>query len=97
VQPGAGWTCENGGWLPPGTGTTSGGTSGGSTAGCSGSDPFAGIPGMFGNCISGNWIPNTAGGGGAPAPEPIALNQPAASAPSVEMPPSMATAQTFLE
>ena len=57
VQPGAGWTCVNGGWLPPSSGGN--GATGGS-GGCATADPFASIGG--GTCVNGGWVP---GGSGA--------------------------------
>ncbi|HTI36095.1 MAG TPA: hypothetical protein VL484_00940 [Vicinamibacterales bacterium] len=52
VQPGPGWTCVNGGWLPPTTGTTSGGTTGGCTTV---------QPGPGWTCVNGGWLPPTTG------------------------------------
>ena len=50
VQPGPGWTCVNGGWLPPTTST--GGTSTGSTGSCTTVQPGAGW-----TCVNGSWLP----------------------------------------
>jgi hypothetical protein len=57
-----GGTCVNGNWLPPGF---PGATPPPSTpppsppppTGCTGSDPFLGLPGLAGVCINGDWIP----------------------------------------
>ena len=52
ASPGSGWTCVNGGWLPPsgGGGTTSGG--------CTSASPGSGW-----TCVNGGWVPPTSGGG----------------------------------
>jgi hypothetical protein len=52
VQPGPGWTCVNGGWLPPTTST--GGTTTGSTGGCTTVQPGPGW-----TCVNGGWLPPT--------------------------------------
>jgi hypothetical protein len=53
VQPGAGWTCVNGNWLPPGAG---------------GGSPCPTVqPGAGWTCVNGNWLPPGAGPV-APAP-----------------------------
>jgi hypothetical protein len=57
VQPGSGWTCVNGGWLPPTTST--GGTSTGSTGGCATVQPGPGW-----TCVNGGWLPPTTSTGG---------------------------------
>ncbi len=57
VQPGPGWTCVNGGWLPPTTST--GGTSTGSTGSCTTVQPGAGW-----TCVNGSWLPPTTSTGG---------------------------------
>ena len=49
AAPAPGWTCVNGGWLPPATGGTGG------TGGCTTPDPFGAIGG--GTCIGGGWVP----------------------------------------
>ena len=50
VQPGSGWTCVNGGWLPPTTST--GGTTTSSTGGCTTVQPGTGW-----TCVNGSWLP----------------------------------------
>jgi hypothetical protein len=69
VQPGAGWRCVNGGWLPPGypgvtsgtagasTGAATSGTTGGTTAVCTTVQPGAGW-----TCVNGGWLPPGYGG-----------------------------------
>jgi hypothetical protein len=52
VQPAAGWTCVNGNWLPPTTGSGSAG--GGTTGGCTTVQPASGW-----TCVNGNWLPPT--------------------------------------
>ena len=49
-QPGTGWACVNGGWLPPGTGPVA--------SSCTTADPFASIGG--GICVNGGWTPANA-------------------------------------
>ena len=58
ASPGSGWTCVNGGWLPP---SSSGGSTGntGNTSGCPGTAPFAGAV-----CQNGGWVPGTGGSTG---------------------------------
>ena len=59
VALGGGTCCSNGDWLPPGmtcqAGTTAAPPS--TTTGCTGPDPFVGIPGLTGECINGGWVP----------------------------------------
>jgi len=57
VQPGADWTCVNGGWLPPGSTTTGGTTS--TTGGCTTVQPGPGW-----TCVNGGWLPPTTSTGG---------------------------------
>jgi hypothetical protein len=59
-----GGVCCNGGWLPPGMTcayssptTTTTTTTSTSSSGCTGSDPFASIAGMYGVCVNGGWVP----------------------------------------
>lgn len=68
IQPGPGWTCANGGWLPPGSG-------GGEQPppppppGCTTPQPGAGW-----TCVNGGWQPPGQGGGGLPTcstPAPV--------------------------
>jgi hypothetical protein len=56
VSPGAGWTCVNGGWLPP----SDGGSTGGSTGSCTTVNPGAGF-----SCVDGSWIYTGATSGGS--------------------------------
>jgi hypothetical protein len=64
-----GGTCVNGGWVPGGSNTGSGG--------CTTPDPFAAIGG--GTCVNGGWVPgrsntgSTGGSGGCTIPDPFAL------------------------
>jgi hypothetical protein len=60
--------CVNGGWLPPGL------APGGeepppppppSEESCTIPDPFAGVPGLIGICLNGDWIPTEHLEGGA--------------------------------
>lgn len=61
------WVCVNAGWVPPnhplalGAGTptpTPTPTPSPTPSSCSGSDPFAGIPGLIGVCVNGGWVPS---------------------------------------
>ena len=40
------------------------------SGGCNGPDPFAGIPGLSGTCVNGNWIPVASAPAPAPTPTP---------------------------
>jgi hypothetical protein len=69
VQPGPTWKCVSGGWLPadhpdaltvaptPVVPSLPPLTPLPSPNACVGPDPFAGIPGMVGVCVNGNWVP----------------------------------------
>jgi len=69
VMPGAGWTCYNGGWLPPGypipsgsvssnaTGSTGGTASDGSSSGVSSAVCTTVMPGAGWTCYNGGWLP----------------------------------------
>ena len=68
VQPGPSWICQDGGWLPAGhplirpPGETPPTAPSLPPVGvppfkCTTSDPFAGVPGLFGLCIDGGWVP----------------------------------------
>jgi hypothetical protein len=60
--PASGWVCVNGGWVPPDH-PLAGGTPPppppppSSPGGCTGPDPFTGIPGLSGVCVNGGWVP----------------------------------------
>ncbi len=64
VQPDPSWVCQGGGWLPPGhpllvvsVPPAPAPPVGVPPFECATSDPFAGIPGLFGLCINGDWVP----------------------------------------
>ena len=80
VRPGFDWVCFNGGWVPlghpllatapispPVQPTAVAPPPAAPATGCATPDPFLGIPGLFGVCVNGGWVPvghPLAGGGG---------------------------------